>query len=465
MVQVRRRTLLASGGGAFVAKGYGQSLPKGRWTNILYLHSHDSGRALEPYDSAVSTPEIASLAREGVTFRQAFSAAPVCSPSRAALLTGQSPHRSGMMGLAHRGFRLNDPRQLLFRDLQKFGYQAVLTGMQHVAADPDTLGYDRNLAYRDESGKWRAEASVVAPIAERFLDSRPRQPFFLDVGFFETHREYPDPTPADLERVRSVPRPLPDTPEIRHDFAGFGASARQLDAGVGRVLRALSRNGYDRNTLIIFVTDHGIAFPGMKCNLTDDGIGTALIMRGPGLAVGHQSDVMVSQIDVFPTVYDYLGIPHPSWLAGQSFLPVLQGSQVEIRDAVYAEMTYHASYEPMRAVRTQRWKYIRRFGSRRQPVLPNCDDSPSKSVWVGAGWPDHRLPEEALYDLTFDPVETGNLCHDPQYGDVLREMRKRLRRWMQETQDPLLKGPVAAPVGAVVNPPDGQSPSEPTVPA
>ena len=129
MVQVRRRTLLASGGGAFVAKGYGQSLPKGRWTNILYLHSHDSGRALEPYDSAVSTPEIASLAREGVTFRQAFSAAPVCSPSRAALLTGQSPHRSGMIGLAHRGFRLNDPRQLLFRDLQKFGYQAVLTGM------------------------------------------------------------------------------------------------------------------------------------------------------------------------------------------------------------------------------------------------------------------------------------------------------------------------------------------------
>ncbi|MEJ5142330.1 sulfatase family protein [Gluconobacter albidus] len=465
MVQVRRRTLLASGGGAFVAKGYGQSLPKGRWTNILYLHSHDSGRALEPYDSAVSTPEIASLAREGVTFRQAFSAAPVCSPSRAALLTGQSPHCSGMMGLAHRGFRLNDPRQLLFRDLQKFGYQAVLTGMQHVAADPDTLGYDRNLAYRDESGKWRAEASVVAPIAERFLDSRPRQPFFLDVGFFETHREYPDPTPADLERVRSVPRPLPDTSEIRHDFAAFGASARQLDAGVGRVLRALSRNGYDRNTLVIFVTDHGIAFPGMKCNLTDDGIGTALIMRGPGLAVGHQSDVMVSQIDVFPTVYDYLGIPRPSWLAGQSFLPVLQGSQVEIRDAVYAEMTYHASYEPMRAVRTQRWKYIRRFGSRRQPVLPNCDDSPSKSVWVGAGWPDHRLPEEALYDLTFDPAETGNLCHDPQYGDVLREMRKRLRRWMQETQDPLLKGPVAAPVGAVVNPPDGQSPSEPTVPA
>ncbi|MBS1091798.1 sulfatase [Gluconobacter sp. Dm-74] len=465
MVQVRRRTLLASGGGAFVAKGYGQSLPKGRWTNILYLHSHDSGRSLEPYDSAVSTPEIASLGREGVTFRQAFSAAPVCSPSRAALLTGQSPHRSGMIGLAHRGFRLNDPRQLLFRDLQKFGYQAVLTGMQHVAADPDTLGYDRNLAYRDESGKWRAEASVVAPIAERFLDSRPRQPFFLDVGFFETHREYPDPTPADLERVRSVPRPLPDMPEIRHDFAAFGASARQLDAGVGRVLRALSRNGYDRNTLVIFVTDHGIAFPGMKCNLTDDGIGTALIMRGPGLAVGHQSDVMVSQIDVFPTVYDYLGIPRPSWLVGQSFLPVLRGSQAEIRDAVYAEMTYHASYEPMRAVRTQRWKYIRRFGSRRQPVLPNCDDSPSKSVWVGAGWPDHHLPEEALYDLTFDPAETGNLCHDPQYGDVLREMRKRLRRWMQETQDPLLKGPVAAPVGAVVNPPDGQSPSEPTVPA
>lgn len=465
MVQVRRRNLLAAGGGAFAATGYGHALPVRRWTNILYIHSHDSGRSLEPYDSAVSTPEIASLARSGVLFRQAFSAAPVCSPSRAALLTGQSPHRSGMIGLAHRGFSLHDPRQLLFRDLQKFGYQAVLTGMQHVAADPETLGYDRNLGYRDENGKWRAEATIVAPIAERFLDSRPKQPFFLDVGFFETHRDYPEPTAADLQRVRNIPRPLPDTPETRRDFAAFGASARQLDAGVGRVLRALSRNGYAGNTLVIFVTDHGVAFPRMKCTLTDDGIGTALVMRGPGLAVGHQSDVMVSQIDIFPTVYDYLGIPCPSWLTGTSFLSVLRGGQEEIRDAVFSEMTYHAAYEPMRAVRTRRWKYIRRFGNRRHPVLPNCDDSPSKSVWVRAGWQDQVLPEEELYDLTFDPTEHCNLCADPRFHDALKEMRKRLRRWMQKTQDPLLKGRVAAPAGAVVNPVDGQSPSEPTVPA
>jgi N-sulfoglucosamine sulfohydrolase len=113
-------------------------------------------------------------------------------------------------------------------------------------------------------------------------------------------------------------------------------------------------------------------------------------------------------------------------------------------------------------VRTSRWKYIRRFGDRKRPVLPNCDDSPSKDVWLEHGWRERPVASEQLFDLVFDPHETCNLAYDPSMKHVLGEMRARLDRWMRETEDPLLLGPVPAPPGAVVNDPDGLSPSEPT---
>jgi arylsulfatase A-like enzyme len=85
-------------------------------------------------------------------------------------------------------------------------------------------------------------------------------------------------------------------------------------------------------------------------------------------------------LDVFPTICDYVAIEHPAWLQGKSFLPVLAGQVPEINEEIFAEVNYHASYEPKRAVRTSRWKYIRRFGDRKTPVLPNCDDGPSKAL-------------------------------------------------------------------------------------
>ncbi|OUI86673.1 sulfatase family protein [Acetobacter tropicalis] len=465
MNKIKRRSFLSGAGTALAASGSARASGVMNFRpNILYIHSHDSGRMLQPYESSVSTPAIAQLAAEGLLFRKAFSAAPVCSPSRAAFLTGQPAYRSGMLGLAHRGFSLFQPQQLLFRVLQQYGYHAVLTGMQHVAADPNSLGYDSNIAFQDSQGKWRSEAEFVAPIATRFLDSKPKQPFFLDVGFFETHRDYPQPTAEDLARVQHLPSPLPDVPAIRNDFAAFGASARQLDQGIGLVLAALERNGYADNTLIIFVTDHGVAFPRMKCNLTDDGIGTALIMKGPGIVKNHESNVMLSQIDVFPTLCDYLGITHPTWLTGKSFLSVLQGKESVLHDAIFSEVTYHAAYEPMRSVRTERWKYIRRFDKRKKPVLPNCDDSPSKSVWVNAGWRDHKIDQECLYDLMFDPTEHDNLANKPENCQTLITLRRNLRQWMETMQDPLLKGYVPPPAGAKVNSPDGLSPSEPLLP-
>ena len=428
--------------------------------NILYLHSHDTGRYIQPYGHAVPTPNLQALAEEGVLFRQAFCAGPTCSPSRAALLTGQAPHSSGMTGLAHRGFFLTDYRQHIVHTLRGAGYHSALAGVQHVAAEAETIGYDEVLGQGDTAER-RRDAHLLAA---DFLHQPPAKPFFLSVGFTETHRVFPQPGPDDDPRYCLPPAPLPDAPEMRQDMAAFKASARLLDRRMGHVLRALDESGLRDNTLVICTTDHGIAFPRMKCNLYDGGIGVMLIMRGPGGYLGGRvSDALVSQVDIFPTLCELLGIEPPGWLQGVSLMPLIRSEQEAVREAVFAEVSYHAAYEPMRCVRTGRWKYIRRFGARRRVVLPNCDDGPAKSLWLTHGWADQEYPEEELYNVIFDPYETRNCSGDPGMAPVLDRMRALLDRWMCETEDPLLQGYVAAPPGAVLNDPAGMSPQDPTM--
>ena len=140
-------------------------------------------------------------------------------------------------------------------------------------------------------------------------------------------------------------------------------------------------------------------------------------------------------------------------------MPILRGEAQEVRDAIYAEVNYHAAYEPMRCVRTKRWSYIRRFDHGAHPILPNCDDSPSKTLWLDHGWNELPPLEEVLYDLVFDPNERNNLIDDPTMAAVANEMRGRLQAWMQSTQDPLLHGSVPAPPGAKLDDPGAISPT------
>jgi len=427
--------------------------------NILYLHSHDTGRYIQPCGYAVPTPNLQRLAEQGVLFRQCFCGGPTCSPSRAALLTGQCAHSSGMIGLAHRGFGLNDYGQHILHTLRRAGYTSTLIGVQHIAdwTEPDKIGYDRII--KVNGGQ---EIEQIPALANEFFEQPRSEPFFLSVGFVHTHREFPQPAPEVDPRYCRPPAPLPDTPETRRDMAGFITSARALDRGMGGVLDALDEAGLADSTLVICTTDHGIAFPAMKCNLTDHGIGVFLIMRGPGgFAGGRVVDAMVSHVDLFPTICELLEINPPPWLQGNSIMPLVRGQAEQIHDAIFSEVTYHAAYEPMRCARTERWKYIRRFDGRTRPVLPNCDDSPSKDVWLAHGWADRPVAEEQLFDLLLDPNEVRNLCGDPAYDAVLNEMRDRLQAWMEATDDPILRGlPVPAPAGARVNDPDGVSPRE-----
>jgi N-sulfoglucosamine sulfohydrolase len=301
---------------------------------------------------------------------------------------------------------------------------------------------------------------VTLDLLERASD----RPFFLSVGFFETHREWFRPSSPKKANYVIPPPNLPDAPETRLDMAAFQESARSLDRGIGAVLDALDAEGLAEDTLVICTTDHGLAFPGAKATLYDRGLGVMFILRGPGgFTGGKASDALVSHIDLFPTVCDLTGVERPEWLQGESLLPLANGEADEVRDAIFAEKTYHVAYEPERCVRTHRWKYIRRFGERTKPVLPNTDDGPSKELLLSYGWGEREIPPEQLYDLVLDPNEAHNLAGDPAHSGTLEELREKLKAWMVETKDPLLEGDVPAPEGAELNDPDGLSPNDPTI--
>lgn len=414
--------------------------------NVLYIHSHDTGRYVQPYGFQVPTPNIQMLADQGVLFREAFCAAPTCSGSRASLLTGQHCHENGMLGLAHRGWELNDYGHHWVHALRRAGYHSTLIGEQHISVDPGVIGYDELV----DVGSNHAEK--VAPLTIEALREAPPEPWFMSVGFFETHRDFSAPTSVRDTLYSLPPANLPDVIATRRDMASFKASARSLDQGIGAVLHALHDFGLVENTLVICTTDHGVAFPRAKATLFDRGIGVMMIMRGPsGFAGGKVVDAPVSHLDVFPTLCELAGVELPPWLRGDSLMPLVRGEVERLHEAIFAEVTFHAAYEPQRAVRTDRWKYIRRFDDYPRPVLANCDDSASKELLVESGWGDQVVPREELHDLVLDPAEGSNVAGDPAAAEVLAEMRARLDRWMRETADPLLEGPVAPPPGARVN--------------
>ncbi|MFP4662646.1 MAG: sulfatase [Halanaerobiales bacterium] len=416
--------------------------------NILYIHTHDTGRYIQPYGYNVPTPNLMKLAKEGTTFRQAYSVAPTCSPSRVGLLTGMSPHTAGMLGLAHRGFADLDYKKHLVQYLNREGFKTVLCGMQHEAPRSEMIGYQEILDSEDDIMNDEKNAKRVADYIQRETG---RNNLFLSFGMEYTHRPYPEPAEEINPDYLRSPFPVYDNRQTREDMAGFHTSVRNADSCIGMVLNALAESELAENTLIIYTTDHGIAFPRMKCNLYDTGVGVSLIMKYPGnKREGETVDALVSQLDIFPTICDLFRLRKPEWLQGRTIYPLLQKETEKIREQIFTEVTYHAAYQPMRSVRTERYKLIRYFDE--QGVVPaNIDDSLSKEFLIEHGYLNQLKDNELLFDLYFDPVERVNLMGDEKYQQIYEDLSSRLEAWMRDTGDPLLEGKVEKPSGAVVN--------------
>jgi arylsulfatase A-like enzyme len=405
--------------------------------NVLLVHWHDLGRYLGVYGHAdVSSPQLDRLARAGVLFTRAHATAPLCSPSRGSLFTGRYPQSNGLVGLAHHGWEYRAGVRTLPQILSESGWYSALFGMQHETSYPSRLGFDEF----DVSNSY---CEYVVERTQQWLRNHDTsRPFLLTAGFFETHRPYPRDRyqPADARAV-APPDYLPDTVEVRQDLADFYGSITTADAAVGRILDTLAATGLDASTWVVFVTDHGPAFPRAKSTLYEAGTGIALIIRPPTrTAIAPQVyDELFSGVDLVPTLLGLLGVPEPADTEGISHAQALLAPDgtAPVRDHVYTAKTYHDSFDPIRAIRTKDFSYIENYS--RRPLL----DLPSDIKESPSGQAVKPLitvprPERELYDLRADPTETNNLLAggDTEEADsIAADLAVRLHDWRQSTGD------------------------------
>jgi arylsulfatase A-like enzyme len=393
---------------------------------------------------SVPSPHLQELADQGIVFDSAFAAAPLCTPARSSMFSGLLPHQNGLMGLTHNGWQYHDDVRTLPQLMTGLGYRSALIGLQHEDLDARVLGFEEvhGLGFLPR-------AIEVAKRTEEWLEQPgDGRPFFLTVGMWEAHRPWPaeDYEPTDPATV-DVPPYLPDNQNTRRDISEFHGSIRQLDEAVGMIMAALDRSPFAQNTLVVFTTDHGAAFPGAKSTLYDSGVGVAMIARPPTSwkTDAHRESAMVSHLDLVPTIVEIAGGIVDAGLEGSSFVDTLKGTNLsdEGRELVL-EKTYHDRYDPIRALRTTDAKYIRNF--EHGPKLPLPTDL--EESWTRRGLADDHLdprPSEELYLLADDPAELVNLASDPQHSGTKQRLAERLDFHMRRTMDPLLDSRVNAP--------------------
>lgn len=419
---------------------------------MFFITCHDLGRHLSCYGvNTVQTPEIDGLAARGVRFSCAFSTSAGCSPARAAMATGRYPHSNGVMGLTHPPFLwdLFPGERHIASILADAGFETHLFGFQHVTTDIHRLGFQHLHGY-DELRACHEPAwgkNVAVHVAEFLNGPRSERPLYLEINLEEPHRPFDQGgAEPDTERGVFVPPFLPDAPESREEMAAFQGAIRNADRGVGRILQALEDAGLSDDTLVVFVADHGIAFPRAKCTMYDPGIEVALVVHWPrSLWTGGQIvDDMVSTIDVFPTLLEIAGVPLSEGVQGRSFIPLLRGEPYARRTEIYAEKTYHSYYDPMRAVRTERFKYIRNFETTFAVEVPGDVQNGSVFRRFVERYHGGEHPDIEFYDLQTDPEEQRNLAGTEELAGEERRLQGMLWDWMEETNDPLLGGPIAS---------------------
>lgn len=479
------------------------SLPRKK-PNIIVIHCHDLGRHLGCYGRGVQTPNLDKLASQGVRFDNYFSTAPFCVPSRCSRLTGLYPVNHGCMGTPL-SWEMRRGTKTLPMYMNDAGYETHLFGLQHETLDVKSLGY-KHFKHGSRSPGAATLALDVTPRVLEFLGRRQASdpPFYMDIGFTEAHMFQPrggiqawqgneapprfkpkyvarqelknyrgqlavalenpcDPYKREYTPEDVPPLPyLPDRHGIREDMADlYSVITNVIDTSVGRILDKLRKKGLEKDTLVIFTTDHGIDMPRAKGTLHDPGIEVALIMRYPaGFKSGIAHGSMLSHVDFLPTILEFAGLRAPDNLDGNSFLPLILDQSYKERDTLYLENTWHVFYDPMRGIRTRRFKYIRNFDTKKHYWAVE-----SKAAREVLGQTCYGTkPLEQFYDLEKDPHEQKNLASwsalytlkreriqgkkpqgDPAYKDQIKTFRDRLRAHMIETNDPLLKGPVVHP--------------------
>ena len=417
--------------------------------NIILFITHDQGQYLGCYDSpqtpnSLKTPNLDKLAKNGVRFTNYFCTAPQCSPSRGGIQTSLYPHQNGLMGLVDRGWTLPETNKTLPMYLKENGYTTHLMGFQHEAFDAYTLGYDTISKRRSEP---LYNCQKMNKNYQEFFKSHQNDdnPFYVCIGVTQVHRPFGVwGDPVDPESV-TIPPYLPDNEIVREDLSQFYGAIQGVDNCIGNIINQIEDLNLRENTLFIYTTDHGEAYPRAKCTLYDPGIKTLLLMSWPNSNTIQQNTIynqMISNIDLLPTILDLIGAEVPIKVEGRSFFPLLKGQIDIFREEIYSEKTFHEIYDPIRSIRTEKFKFIINFEKSKNLYQIGMDiqqDALGKYMLELINKP---RPDRELYDLKNDPYETINLINDLGYKDIVLELKDKLFNWMKQTKDPILNGRV-----------------------
>jgi arylsulfatase A-like enzyme len=220
---------------------------------------------------------------------------------------------------------------------------------------------------------------------------------------------------------------------------------RAVDDAVGRIVDGLDEQGLSEDTLLVVTTDHGIGFPRAMGTLYDPGVETFLIARWPGVIEPATDDHLISGVDICPTLLDIANCSVPDDLDGRTFQPLLTGDAETYRprERIFLEQTWHSKYAPIRAVRTERRKYIRNYGDQPDVYIPAPIFSAPSGREMRAEYYATEKPEEELYDLERDPLERQNLIEsgNSNHDGILEDSRAELDSWLDRTADPIRDGP------------------------
>jgi len=425
----------------------------------------------------IKTPGLDYLAEHGTRFTNAYCTTASCSPSRSVILSGLHNHANGMFGLNHavHHFQSFDNFKSLPARLSEGGYRTLCAGKFHVGPE-HVYHFDEYLDFewvQMKNGQWLPKDTLV-DLADKcitFISDDSPNPFFLYFCTMAPHRPFLregiDPVnPDDV----AVPPYLPDIPECREELAQYYMSVKRADSGLLRLIDILKKTDHWDDTLIIYCSDNGIAFPGAKTTTYDPGINLPFVVRNPyakkKATVNH---AMVSYVDIMPTILDFAGLeyesnydtkvdvpdviqfsdptPQNKYLHGRSFLPILDNENPKGWDEIYASHSFHEvyMYYPMRVVRERKYKLI--WNIAYQLDYPFAADLLDSKTWQAVLKNDlktygkraveaylHR-PEFELYDMENDPDEVNNLATTAEHKNELERLKKKLKAFQIRTED------------------------------
>jgi N-sulfoglucosamine sulfohydrolase len=449
--QARRQFLKTVGlGAASLAASrfaFAQQNPTQKRNVLLYVvDDHGTDDAGCYGNPVIRTPGLDALAREGTQFTHAFCTTASCSASRSVILTGLQNHATGQYGHEH-GYNhfVSFPHiKSLPVLLAGVGYRAASAGKYHVAPE-EVYHFQQYIKAKNRS------PAKMADDCEPFITADDKRPFFLYFCTTEPHRPFRREGSGTFDpKDVIVPTYLPDTPACREELARYYGSVQRADKGLLRLIEILKQTGRWNDTLIIYISDNGIAFPGAKTTLYDPGMRLPCVVRNPYTnKKGIVTDAMITWADITPTILDFAGaLSNKPDFHGRSFLPVLEQQHPKGWDEIYASHTFHeiTMYYPMRVVRTRRYKLIWNIAHKLD--YPFASDLYASTTWqdilkrgekvYGKRTIDayiHR-PKFELYDLQNDPHEISNLADNPNYAEILQELKQKLRKFQQRTKDP-----------------------------